>query len=125
MRLKQTVQELHQQKDSLNETIGSLCTDLRTQQTNYGMFVDIMPHIFLTSFYPRPSNEKQQILREPSRNSVTSLLHSAFKLPSLNSKPMVSSGSTVHTSRSIDANHCMLKVAYMLLQSLFSRLQMT
>ena len=56
---------------------------------------------------------------------MTSLLYSASKLPSLNSKPMVSFASTVHTSRSIDANHCMLKVAYMLLQSLFSRLQMT
>ena len=56
--LRQTVQELYQQKDSLNETISSLHTDLRTQEANSSTFIDTMPCAFLTDFwYPRSSND--------------------------------------------------------------------
>ena len=49
-RFKQTVQELNQQKDTLNKTITALTADLHTQQMSSCAFVDTMPRASLTGF---------------------------------------------------------------------------
>ncbi|KAI9571781.1 hypothetical protein HD554DRAFT_2074045 [Boletus coccyginus] len=58
---------------------------------------------------------ESRIWNGPTKNS-------ASNLPMLNTKPMVSFGSIVLTSRSINANPCIPKVAYRLLWNVFSRL---
>ncbi|KAI9455057.1 hypothetical protein HD554DRAFT_2074033 [Boletus coccyginus] len=57
---------------------------------------------------------KSRIWNGPTKNS-------ASNLPMLSAKPIVSFGSTVDTSKSINANLCIPKVTYRLLRNVFSR----